>query len=88
MNKDAHLNSTPVESHRSSLAARVGCITREEFCLLANIEDSTEEAWRKRGKAPPYVVLGRSILYPTKGLAEHMQTMMRGGATSPANHVI
>jgi len=63
-------------------------MTREDFCILANIEDATEEAWRKRGKAPPYVVIGRSILYPTKGVAEHLLTIVRSQRSNPVGGML
>lgn len=62
---------------RRDLAAKVGCIVREDLCALAGITEGTEEAWRKRGKAPPHIVLGRSILYPTQGLAEFLDGLRR-----------
>ena len=81
-------NSSLDLQRRRELAAQVGCITREDYCALARITNGTEEAHRKRGKAPPYVVLGCSILYPTASLAEHMQTIVRKGQRNVAAEVL
>lgn len=81
-------NPDPDLQRRRELAAKVGCITREDYCTLADITDGTEEAHRKRGKAPPYVVLGCSILYPTASLAEHLQTLVRKRQRNVAAEVL
>jgi hypothetical protein len=44
-------NQTPDDLQRV-LAQSVDCMTEDEFCLLASIETSTVEAWRKRDKGP------------------------------------
>ena len=63
---------------RRELAASLGYTLREDVCTLFNVKDSTEEAWRKRGKAPaPYVVAGNAILYETAGLAESLKADVR-----------
>jgi hypothetical protein len=61
------------------LAESVECITEDDLCLLADIAPSTAEAWRKRGKAPPYLILGNRPLYLRKGLQAFIEARARYG---------
>lgn len=67
---------------RRQIAAALGYTLREDVCALAAIKPATEEAWRKRGKAPAaYVRLGNEILYETAGLA----TSLKAGLRDPSD---
>lgn len=59
------------------LAASLDCMTDEEFQLLADATPGTTEAWRKRGKGPSYIRLGRRVLYPRKAVAQHLEALTR-----------
>lgn len=54
------------------LAASLDCLTKDEYSVLAGITDSTEEDRRKRGKAPPHIVAGNTILYPRAGVKQFL----------------
>lgn len=60
-----------------ALAHSLDCITDEELQVLADATPGTVEAWRKRGKGPKYILFGNRYLYPRKGLAEHLNTLVR-----------
>ena len=65
------------EARNRELARSLGCITSGEFRELANITESTEEAWRKRGTGPSVIRLGRTYLYPVKALAQHLEALTK-----------
>ena len=71
------------EAHNRELARSLGCITDGEFRSLANITPGTEEAWRKRGTGPSFIRLGKSYLYPLKGLAEHLEKLTKTRTAAP-----
>lgn len=54
------------------LAESLGCVTEHDVCELARIAPGTLEAWRKRGKGPPYVLFGNRFLYPRDGLHRYL----------------
>jgi hypothetical protein len=60
-----------------ALADSLACMTEEDFALFAAITPSTAEAWRKRHKGPAFIRLGNRVLYPIKGVAEHLSTLTR-----------
>ena len=60
-----------------ALAHSLDCITEEEVQVLGDATPGTVEAWRKRGKGPKYILFGNRFLYPRKGLAEHLETLVR-----------
>lgn len=66
----------PLERVRA-LAQSLDCITEEDFQLLANITEGTAEAWRKRGRGPAYVLIGKRVLYPRAAVAALLQTLVR-----------
>ena len=72
------------EAHNRELARSLGCITDSEFRALANITESTEEAWRKRGTGPSFIRLGKSYLYPLKGLSEHLESLTKTRTSAAA----
>ena len=60
-----------------ALAESLGCLTEEDLCILADVTPCTAEAWRKRGKGPAYVLIGKRYLYPRPAFAEYLQTQVR-----------
>ena len=66
------------------MAERLDCLIEEDFQLLANATPKTVEAWRKRGLGPSYIRLGKSYLYPIKGLAEHLESLTKTRTATPA----
>lgn len=59
------------------LADSLACMTEEDFALFADITPSTAEAWRKRHKGPAFIRIGNRVLYPIKGVADHLSTLAR-----------
>lgn len=71
-----------------TLAQMVGCLDEHGFAMLSGVKASTLEAWRKRGKGPAYVLLGRNYLYPITAVQEFITTKVRGStAISPQSLV-
>ena len=62
-----------------ALAERLDCLTSEDLRILAGIEASTEEAWRKRGTGPAFVRVGTNFLYPRASVA----TWLHGRVKKP-----
>jgi hypothetical protein len=52
----------------SQLAARFGMVTEGEFATLCDVQVSTLEAWRKRGKGPDWIRAGSRILYADEAI--------------------
>jgi len=71
-----------------ALAESLDCIVDEDLQKLAKVEPGTTEAWRKRGKGPPYLILGNQILYPRKGLVEHLKHLVRERRHVPAKELL
>jgi hypothetical protein len=44
-----------------------GYLDEPEFCRQLNITPRTARNWRQRGDGPPYVQIGRDIIYPIDG---------------------
>lgn len=61
----------------SDLARLVNCLDEQGFAMLAGVKVSTLDAWRKRGKGPEYVLLGRNYLYPIAAVESHLSTLVR-----------
>ena len=61
----------------SNLALLVNCLDEDGFALLAGVKASTLDAWRKRGKGPEYVLLGRNYLYPIAAVQKHISSLVR-----------
>lgn len=55
-----------------ALADSLGCVTEWDVSDLGRIAPTTLEAWRKRGKGPPYVLFGNRFLYPRDALREFL----------------
>lgn len=65
------------------LADSLAYMTEEDFALFADITTSTAEAWRKRHKGPAFIRIGNRVLYPIKGVAEHLSTLTRTAYLPP-----
>lgn len=61
----------------ADLARLVNCLDEQGFAMLAGVKVSTLDAWRKRGKGPEYVLLGRNYLYPLAAVESHLSTLVR-----------
>ena len=48
-------------------------LTTEQVARLTGIPVKTLEGYRRRGMGPPYVKIGRRILYPISGVREWME---------------
>jgi hypothetical protein len=61
----------------SDLAKLVNCLDELAFATLAGVKVSTLDAWRKRGKGPDYVLLGRNYLYPLTAVQAYIGKCVR-----------
>lgn len=61
----------------ADLARLVNCLDEDGFAVLAGVKVATLNAWRKRGKGPEYILLGRNYLYPIAGLQSHVASLVR-----------
>lgn len=61
----------------ADLARLVNCLDEHGFATLAGVKVSTLDAWRKRGKGPEYVLLGRNYLYPIKAVESHLSSLVK-----------
>lgn len=70
-----------IDQRVRQLAERLNCMTEEDFRILAGATPLTVEAWRKRGKGPAYIRIGRRFFYPFEAVSEFME----GAKRSPRN---
>ena len=71
------------ENRLRQLAESLQCVLEQDLRLLADVEQETVEAWRKRGTGPSYIRFGRQFLYPVQELANHLRRRIRErGATT------
>lgn len=70
------------------LAMLVNCLDEDGFALLAGVKVSTLDAWRKRGKGPEYVLLGRNYLYPIAGVQSHVTSLVRSRTSIAPNRIL
>ena len=75
--RTGHGMDTTAEARRRELAGVLGYLTAEAFRELCGIEESTEVAWRKRGKGPPYVLIGTQYLYPRDAVTTFLNARVR-----------
>jgi len=61
----------------TDLAKLVHCLDELAFATLAGVKVSTLDAWRKRGKGPDYVLLGRNYLYPITAVQAYIGKCVR-----------
>jgi hypothetical protein len=78
----------PEDPHVRQIAASLDCVTSGEFRALAGITPSTEEAWRKRGTGPDYVLLGNAVLYPREALKTFISRRLRERHKTPARSTL
>lgn len=69
----------------SDLAKLVHCLDELAFATLAGVKVSTLDAWRKRGKGPDYVLLGRNYLYPITAVQAYIAKCVRQRTSIAAN---
>jgi len=82
------MQATHATPNASSLARLVNCLDENEFALLAGVKVTTLDAWRKRGKGPEYVLLGRNYLYPIAGVQTHVTSLVRSRTSIGPNRVL
>jgi hypothetical protein len=77
--KELHMEATTSINHPgiSDLAKLVHCLDELAFATLAGVKVSTLDAWRKRGKGPDYVLLGRNYLYPITAVQAYIGKCVR-----------
>lgn len=80
--------TTPANEELRELARALDCFTEGDVLTLGNLKPNTLEAWRKRGKGPPYIVFGRTFLYPRVQLSDHLQALVRERRTVPARELL
>ncbi len=76
------------EAARQELALRLDCFTSSQLRVLTGITENTEQAWRKRGSGPSYILAGREYLYPRKAVSEWLARRMRDQASGPAKDLL
>ncbi len=64
------------------LADSLNCMTEDDLQLLAGVTPNTSEAWRKRGQGPAFIRIGNRVFYPTKAVAEFMESRLRARPAS------
>jgi predicted site-specific integrase-resolvase len=61
----------------TDLARLVDCLDEQSVAKLAGVKVSTLDAWRKRGKGPEYILLGRNYLYPISAVQKYILGLVR-----------
>ena len=80
------MHATHTTPSVGDLARLVNCLDENGFATLAGVKVSTLDAWRKRGKGPEYILLGRNYLYPIAAVESHLSSLVRTRSSSnPAN---
>jgi hypothetical protein len=64
-------------SNVAELARLVNCLDEDSVATLAGVKPSTLDAWRKRGKGPEYILLGRNYLYPIAAIQKYVSGLVR-----------
>jgi hypothetical protein len=70
-------DTSPIATNIADLARLVDCLDEQSVAKLARVKLSTLDAWRKRGRGPEYVLLGRSYLYPISAVQEYISSLVR-----------
>jgi hypothetical protein len=70
------------------LADRLDCLIESDLTLLANVNESTTEAWRKRGTGPAYIRVGNRYLYPRPAVAQWLSERTRERQSVAAKAVL
>jgi len=71
-----------------ALAAELDCFIDEDLQTLGGIQPGTTDAWRRRGKGPPYLIFGNRVLYPKGPARQFLQTLMRERASVAAQDLL
>ena len=71
------LDTNPNVTDLADLARLVDCLDEQSVAKLAGVKVSTLDAWRKRGKGPEYILLGRNYLYPISAVQKHILGLVR-----------
>lgn len=77
-----------VENRRREIASALNCITREDYIAFTGYTIGTEETNRRRGVAPPHVVVGTVILYPLDTLAAFIRERVRNLPSTHAKSLL
>ncbi|WP_131189355.1 helix-turn-helix transcriptional regulator [Stutzerimonas kirkiae] len=64
---------------QQEIARSLGFLTDTELALLAGVQETTLEAWRKRNTGPSYVYFGNQHLYPLDSVREYLAQRVRSG---------
>jgi hypothetical protein len=75
MEVNMNMNADAIQA--TNLARLVDCFDEEGFAKLAGVKLSTLDAWRKRGKGPDYILLGRNYLYPVAAVQSYISRLVR-----------
>jgi hypothetical protein len=62
---------------QQEIARSLGFLTGAELALLAGVQETTLEAWRKRSIGPNYVHFGNQPLYPLDAVREYLSARVR-----------
>jgi len=70
-------DTSPNVTDLADLARLVDCLDEQSVAKLAGVKVSTLDAWRKRGRGPEYILLGRNYLYPISAVQKYMLGLVR-----------
>lgn len=70
------------------LAELLDCLTEPDLCTLFDIKPGTAVAWRKRGRGPPYALVGNRVLYPRTQLVQFIERQLRERPEVPARSLL
>lgn len=80
--------STNDLERRRQLANALDCFTEDEHLLLSGWTASTAQSKRKHGEGPPYILHGRTYLYPRRLYAEYLQSKVHERKGVPAKEML
>lgn len=69
--------NTANQTRLRAISDGLDCLTEDDLLLLAAVQKSTAEAWRKRGTGPAFIRLGNRYLYPRAAVAEYLAGLTR-----------
>jgi hypothetical protein len=61
----------------TSWAEGAPCLDQKALAWRWGVSVRTLEGWRLRRKGPPYLKLGRRVVYPLEGILEFEQAQLR-----------
>jgi hypothetical protein len=53
--------------------------TEKEAAAMYNVTPAAMRKWRREGRGPAWVHLGRCVRYPVAGLQAHLEQCAKGG---------